>query len=200
MSARVHRGATASTEFPLPSNLAWMKKARCLRKGHQKFYLSGRPTPKDYEVVKKNWCLPCPVRAECLITCIRQEMKAKYTSQGIQGGATPIERKNIRRKIRDSNLCPVEVIWRWLHQKAVPRSDKLKTRYHKVTLLHSETGAVVYENMATTPRGAHLIAVREQRVQGTELVGVVYCRTGHVIEIIPPTGQGRPQSCPCPSQ
>lgn len=197
MTARVHPGATVSIDVALPRNLHWMDQALCLRKGVKNFYLPGRPTQSDYQRIKDQWCNKCPVRSDCLVTVIRQETKARYTSRGVQGGATPAERHALRRKIRDSRLCTVEGVWRWLHGLPLPRVAPPPNRLFKVTLT-DPLGVLVYQNSATTPKGAHLIAVREQRRNNDELLGTVTCREGHVIEVLPPIGRGKPQMTPCP--
>ncbi|MFI6737429.1 WhiB family transcriptional regulator [Nonomuraea sp. NPDC050451] len=180
--------------------MEWRQLALCRKRGTENFWLPGRPTPEQYQEVIDKWCAPCPVRGECLLACIQQEIALKYTSQGIQGGATRAQRATLRRKIRESKLCVVEGVMRWLHGLPISRPPAPQSRRYTVTLSHPTTGLVVYRHTAATPKGGHLILVREQKRQGSELVGTVRDTAGRVIEVLPPMRKGQRRSYPSPGQ
>lgn len=190
-SARVVRGANASTDVVLPRNAQWIQKARCLRTGVGKFWLPGRPTHDDYQRVIARWCQECPVRAECLVSALQMELRMKHTSGGIWGGEPPNERRTLRRKLRDSGLCITELVRRRLGGVSIPRRLPPSQGRYTVTLTNPDTGSVVYEHTARTPKGGQIIATREQHRQGHELVGTVTDDQGTIINIIPAIRQGR---------
>lgn len=172
-------------ELPYPTHLKWMEQARCLRKGTHNFWLpSKRPTPKQYEAVKREWCYPCPVRYDCLLNVLRKETADRHTSRGVEGGATPKERATLRRRIRDAQICMVEGVWRFINKK--PISRKLPTpsqRTFTVTVTNDE-GTLVYQNMASAPKGAHMIAMRELYQLEGRHVATVKNAHGAIIEVM----------------
>lgn len=123
--ARVTRGAPVN--IALPSNLQWMKRAKCRRKGNKWFVLAGRVKPEEIQQVLDKYCNKCPVRPECLNYAINMEIELKYTTSMIWGGALPRERKNLRRTCQERPGCKTFFIRRWLRLKARPR-DQVRLR------------------------------------------------------------------------
>ena len=180
------RVARASTEIHLPTHLRWMEKAKCLRKGIDNFWLAQkRPTQDDYDEVIKTWCLPCPVRPECLVNAIQKETLAKHTSRGVEGGATPRERATLRRRIREAKVCVTLGVLRWLDKKPISRDRAPDKPKFTVTLTNSD-GRLVYRQTANTSHGAHIIAVRELRLHSvsTVIVATVKNPDNRIIEVL----------------
>jgi hypothetical protein len=182
---KIARVAPANTERPFPIHLRWMEKARCLRKGTHNFWLpSKRPTPKQYEAVKREWCYPCPVRAECLLNVLRKETADRHTSRGVEGGATPRERMVLRRRIRDAQICMIEGVWRFLNKKPISRTLPTPSQRNFVVTITNKDAELIYEHKASAPKGAHMIAMRELRRLGGDLVASVRNPNGSVIEVM----------------
>lgn len=113
-TAKVALGVPAS--IGNPHNLRWMKKGTCYRKGVHNLWASGRQTEEELENKIKTFCRPCPVRGDCLIFAIRQEIVERYTSMGIWGGALPKQRRQLRRHIREQVKCPTEAAMLWVNR------------------------------------------------------------------------------------
>lgn len=195
------RVARANTGIPFPTHLKWMKRALCLRKGTENFWLPmERPTPADYREVIETWCKQCPVRPECLLNVMQKELLAKHTSRGVEGGATPSERTALKRKIKESKLCPTEGVWRWLNKKPISRLRESPQRKFTVTLTNKD-GTVVYQHAGKTAHGAHTIAVRELRRRGGDLVATVKNPGNKIVDTLTlPIGRNRQRSSPSPGQ
>lgn len=72
---------------------AWRSDAACLGMDAETFYPYGTESPMP----AKRVCRTCPVRRECLLDAL-----ATNEWQGIRGGLTETERKNLRRRQADA--------------------------------------------------------------------------------------------------
>lgn len=161
MNARVQHGVSVSTDSDIPPAMGWMAKGKCLRVGLEKMFLAGRPTKEDYQKAKDTYCIPCPVRGDCLHWIMMQELKDRYVSGGIWGGLTPDERRKLRRRISDTKLCVTDTIRRWLKYGAVAPPDTTPDARYEVRVIDNDTKQIIFDGPANQDRGAHTIAVRE---------------------------------------
>jgi WhiB family redox-sensing transcriptional regulator len=72
----------------------WLERALCRSMGPAQFFAESRDN-RCYDAVK-TLCKRCPVRAECLDSCMEQEpvLSQEY---GLWGGLTPKERRRVTR-------------------------------------------------------------------------------------------------------
>lgn len=199
-TTKLVKDVPVSMELPFPTRLRWMEKAKCLRKGTYHFWLKqSRPTPEQYQKVIETWCLPCPVRPECLLNVLRKENEAGHVSRGVEGGATPRERAILRKRIRDGKLCLAEGVWRWLNNKPLTRQFARKGDTYAVTISNEE-GTLVYRGQGSTARGAHMIVVRELRLRTHDLIATIKRPDGKIIEVLRtqeiPTKKSRSRKSP----
>jgi WhiB family redox-sensing transcriptional regulator len=73
-----------------PQNLGWQERALCAQVGTDLFYLNAGESGRD----PKRVCGMCDVRAECLEYALAQDINP----EGVWGGTTEKERKQIRRQ------------------------------------------------------------------------------------------------------
>jgi len=195
------RVARASIEIRPQSNTQWMERAKCLRAGTENFWLkASRPRPLEYEAILDKWCRQCPVRPECLLRVIKQEIELRYTSRGVEGGCTPAERKLLRRYIREDKLCVTQAVWRFLNNHPMSKKPVKKTTDLTV-LLYYPSGEVYTRRKAKTSHGANIIIRREQNLRpDLPLIGVVKKANGQIVDVKFPPSTERDQQQKNPSQ
>lgn len=90
MSIRNSQGRMPnSAPILLRKDLSWHTKGNCY-KTNIDFYLDDMPPSKKrtqrIEELKSQYCIPCPVRVDCLTDVVDQENRDKVPSSGIAGG------------------------------------------------------------------------------------------------------------------
>ena len=127
----------------------------------------------------------------------------RYTSRGVEGGCTPKERKNLKRRIREEKLCATEVVWRFMHNHPISRKPVKKDTPYTVTL-STYNGDEVSRHIAKTPHGAWIIARREQNRHPTlKLIAVIKDPKGKITDVIfnpDSKTQDQKQTNPSPEQ
>ena len=76
--------------------MVWQERAACRGVPVEAFFPDRR---RDYKTVIELYCVPCPVRTECLLDAMVYERKAVHQRHGIWGGTTPAERVQLVRVI-----------------------------------------------------------------------------------------------------
>lgn len=196
-TARARHGVSANIDSSLPQSMGWMARGKCLRIGLEKMFLEGRPTKEDYQKVRDTYCTPCPVRGDCLHWIMVYEIKDRYISRGMWGGLTPDERRNLRRRIRESKLCITDVIRRWVKYGAISSPDTLPGARYAVRVVDAESKQIVFDGPANQERGAYTVAVREMHRHGRPTTAYVTDRVDGTMQAMesanyPPKRQKNP--------
>lgn len=196
-TARARHGVSANIDSSLPQSMGWMAKGKCLRIGLEKMFLEGRPTKEDYQHSINSYCKPCSVRGDCLHWIMVYEIKDRYISRGIWGGLTPDERRNLRRRIRESKLCITDVIRRWVKYGAISSPDTLPDARYAVRVIDNVSRQIVFDGPANQERGAYTVAVREMHRHGRPATAYVTDRVAETMEVMessnyPPKRQRSP--------
>lgn len=85
-------------------------------------------------------------------------MKGRYVSRGIWGGATPKQRKTLKRYIKEHDECFTITIRHWLAKVTKPARPFL----FQLRVTDAGTNALVFEGSAYALRGAKSMVTREQ--------------------------------------
>lgn len=78
------------------SRLDWMDDALCAQVGTEIFFPEKGGTADE----AKSICHRCTVQSECLTYALDIETSGVWTVTGVWGGTTPIERRDIRRRLK----------------------------------------------------------------------------------------------------
>ena len=97
-----HTGSVPDTE---PAG-QWIKQAACRTEGinPEQFFPDNNA---DLINEARAICKPCPVRRDCLVTCMRQEGSRSSESRwGVYAGLTPRQRERLYHRLRHSGRWP----------------------------------------------------------------------------------------------
>jgi WhiB family redox-sensing transcriptional regulator len=89
--------ATDDGLVALPSNVLWRDRAACRELGAESSLIFF-PSPGQSSHAAKAICASCPVREECLAFAV------EFCCEGIWGGTTDSERRQLRRRRRLNTL------------------------------------------------------------------------------------------------